>query len=84
MEQETQVVTFDASNMVVEYPVTEDALVALEEKYSGEVSIVEKEDYESCKIAQGELRQLRVDVEARRKELKSDALTWGRFVDDRA
>jgi DNA repair exonuclease SbcCD ATPase subunit len=40
--------------------------------------------YDTVRVAIGELRTLRTDIEKRRKELKKDALEWGKTVDGEA
>ena len=66
------------------YDVTEEGLKALENKWSQVPDVTQKEGYALCEAACKELRTVRVAVEKRRKELKADALEYGRKVDSTA
>lgn len=72
---EAMVVTYDGME--------ETALANLNTRYQGLV-IVDMETYELARTGIAEIRGLRTAVEARRKELKADALEWGRKVDGEA
>ena len=70
---------------VVKYSVTLAQIARLEEKYAvvpEDLSI--KKNYELVKKTTAHLRGLRSEVEKRRKELKADALAWGKLVDGTA
>lgn len=70
-------------NMPVEYGVTDAAISVLRDKYAN-MSINDNKEYRAVVGGIAECRELRVSVEKRRKELKADALTWGRKVDGEA
>lgn len=44
----------------------------------------DKEGYEKCKTARKGVKDLRIKVEKRRKELKEDSLAYGKMVDSKA
>lgn len=72
-------------NMVVTYSVTLADIAKLAEEYKDipeDLSI--KKNYELVKSRAAKLRKFRTAVEARRKELKADALAWSRRVDSTA
>jgi chromosome segregation ATPase len=70
----------------------EAAIQKLKDKYTpfivnlanGKLQLSEPKNYEVIRVAIGELRALRVVIDKRRKELKADALEWGRRVDGEA
>lgn len=69
---------------VIEYSVTEAALEELKAQYPPEAipkDLSIKENYEHVRKGIAHVRGLRSDVEAHRKELKKDALEYGRKVD---
>jgi colicin import membrane protein len=68
---------------VVDYSITDDALALLRQNYHG-LSAETTAGYEQVRKAIADLRQRRVAVEAKRKELKADALEYGRKVDGEA
>lgn len=71
-----------ATTGIVTYSVTTAEIAKLAEKYKtvpADLSV--KEDYKFVQKATAHLRGLRSDVEKRRKELKADALAWGKKVD---
>jgi len=73
------------SSRVVKYNITFAQIAKLREEYAvvpEDLSI--KENYALVKKAASHLRGLRTDVERRRKELKADALAWGKKVDGAA
>jgi hypothetical protein len=69
----------DADSLVVSFPVTEQQLAEIKQTLTG--LTVEKDGYETVRKGIASTRELRGRVEARRKELKEDALNWGRKVD---
>ena len=64
--------------------VTGEALAILKEKYSQVPNCSTKDGYALAKEGESLLRSLRVKIEAKRKELKSDALSYGKKVDAEA
>jgi len=73
------------SSRVVKYNVTFAQIAKLRTEYAvvpEDLSV--KENYAMVKKAASHLRGLRTDVEKRRKELKADALAWGKKVDGAA
>jgi len=76
-------VTF-SKNAVIVFDVTEKAIVDLEQLWQAEAipkDLSIKEDYELVKNGVATIRKLRSAVETRRKELKKDALEYGKQVD---
>lgn len=71
------------STHVVEYSVSDAAIEKLRERYSG-LTIANTADYERVRVGIGEIRDIRVQVEKTRVELKADALAYGRKVDAEA
>lgn len=69
---------------LITYPVSDLAIVKLREQYGVVPDAESKEGYELIKTALQTLVPLRTGVEKRRKELKKDALDWGRKVDSEA
>lgn len=71
---------------VVKYDVADTAIQALAEKSAGLKieGIEDRAGYAAVHAARMEFKGLRVKVEKRRKELKADALEWGRRVDTEA
>lgn len=70
---------------LVEYNVTDSKLNELEREYKNlTCSIEDRNSVKAVTAAIGTLRQLRTSVEVKRKELKADALEWGRKVDAEA
>lgn len=67
----------------VEYSVSDAALEELKAEYSG-LTISNTAEYEVVRKAIGHCRDLRVATESKRKELKADALEYGRKVDSEA
>lgn len=63
---------------IVEYNITDSTISQLRSQYA-EIS-----DIKVVTAALSHVRRLRTDVEKRRKELKEDALEWGRKVDGEA
>ena len=73
-------------NQVVEYNVTTAAIAEMKELYMGLVitDIDDKEQYDAVHSAHMVVKGKRIEVEKRRKELKADALEYGRRVDSKA
>jgi len=71
---------------VVEYNVTDAAIAEMEAIYMGlSIDDIEnKEQFDSVHSARMVVKGKRVEVEKRRKELKSDAIAWGKKVDSEA
>lgn len=72
-----------SSTAVVKFNVTDEHLAEMRQRMSG-LTCATPADYELTRKSIAECRELRVAVEARRKELKEDALKWGRLVDSEA
>lgn len=68
----------------VDYGVTEDNLKALAESFSDIKEIPDRKSFDVAQKAVTTLTRARTRIEARRKELKSDALEFGRLVDSTA
>jgi chromosome segregation ATPase len=66
--------------LVINYETTLGAIAQLAEQYKG-LTFDTPEDYERGRKAIADLRERRVKVEKRRKELKRDSLEFGRKVD---
>ncbi len=74
-----------STKQVVEYSVTEAEIAKLRVKYADvPANLEDKTNYEYVRKAIADLRTKRTDIEKRRKELKADALAWGKLVDSRA
>jgi len=70
---------------VIAYSITDAQITRLEEEFAEvpqDLSV--KANYEICRKATSTIRGLRGDVEKRRKELKADALEYGKKVDSAA
>lgn len=78
-----EIIKLDQS--IITYEVTDRAIEELKERYAG-LSIIpdDKDTYETVRLAIADVRTLRTTVEKKRKELKADALEWGRKVDGEA
>jgi len=74
----------EKSAELVEYSVTNIQLADLAAKYPVVPDASTTEGYQAIKECLSEVRPLRTAVEKRRKELKADALAYGRKVDARA
>jgi hypothetical protein len=73
------------SKQVVNYPVTLQKIAELEKEYKEiPTDLTVKANYEIVKKRAAHLRTLRGEVEKRRKELKADALAYGKLVDSTA
>ncbi len=68
---------------IVEYNVSDAAIETLRAKFAG-LTAATPAGYKLVTAAIGEVRSLRVAVEKKRKELKADALEFGRKVDSEA
>lgn len=71
------------NNQLIEYGVTDAAINELKEKFNG-MTIANDNDYKNVNDAISVVRKYRTDVEKKRKELKADALVWGRKIDSEA
>jgi colicin import membrane protein len=71
------------STMTVTYDVTEADIEATRERY-GALEATTPAGYEEVRLAIAHCRGTRTAVEKRRRELKADALEWGRKVDGAA
>lgn len=70
------------TSQVIVYPVSQNMIAELRVKYADvPQDLSHKDSYEYVRKAVGELKKYRTAVEARRKELKADALEYGRKVD---
>jgi len=71
---------------LIVYSVTDSAIALMKSEYMGLVvkGIDDKEGYLICKEARTEVRNKRIEVESKRKELKADSLDFGRNVDAEA
>jgi len=69
---------------VVKYDITDVSLEKLREKYAVVPDVESKEGYETVRLGLAEIRTLRTSVEKRRKELKADAISYGKRVDGEA
>lgn len=67
---------------VIEYNITDAALLELAERYGG--MVITQDNLDDGKAARKEVRDVRLAVEDKRKELKKDALEYGRAVDAKA
>jgi hypothetical protein len=73
------------STQVVKYSVTLERIAKLKEEYKEvPTDLAIKSNYATVKKATALFRGLRGEVETRRKELKADALAWGKKVDGTA
>ena len=68
---------------MIVYDVTDAAIAELKGRYSG-LKIVDSSSYEHVRVAIAEVRTKRTGVEKMRKDLKADALTYGKRVDAEA
>jgi hypothetical protein len=71
---------------VVEYNVTDAAIAEMSDMYLGLVitDIDDKEQFSAVHSARMVVRGKRIEVDKRRKELKADALAWGKKVQGKA
>ena len=70
-------------NDLIKYNLTDAAIQALDEKYQN-LAITNSTGYKAVVVGIGEIRAYRVQVETKRKELKREALDFGRAVDGEA
>ncbi len=68
---------------IVSYSVTDAMITEMGNKYRF-LKVMDSESYETVRLAIADVRTKRTDIEKRRKELKEDALKWGRLVDSEA
>lgn len=68
---------------VIKYNITDAAIAKMKEQYA-DLTITDHASYDAVRVAIGECRTKRVAVEKKRKELKKDALEYGRRVDSEA
>ena len=72
-------------NVVAEYKRVEDGMSALAERHAGVVyDVTTRDGMKAAKAARGEIRDVRLALEERRKEAKAPLLALGKFVDSRA
>jgi colicin import membrane protein len=85
MQQAAEIIKMEpASALLVDYAViTDEAIEVLEKKFTP-LEITDGKTYKAVAAAIGEVRGYRVSVEKKRKELKRDALVYGRKVDGEA
>lgn len=83
MQSKTNIVEFSAANAVIDYNVTNNAIVELQKKYT-DLKASDKEGYKTVTKALSEVRTLRTSVEKKRKEYKADSLEYGRKIDAEA
>ncbi len=69
---------------LIKYDVTEASLTTLKNKYAVMPDVKTKEGYSIIRNGITEIRDIRIKIEKKRKELKTDALEWGRKVDSEA
>lgn len=71
---------------VVEYNITDAAVSEMESLYMGLIisDLEDKDEFKAVHDARMVVKGKRVEVEKRRKELKSEALAWGKKVDTEA
>lgn len=74
----TQLTTIEGSARAITYATTVTEIMVLAKQYKG---IDARANFETARAARQHLRTLRVGIEARRKELKAEALEFGRQVD---
>lgn len=70
-------------NEIIKFSVTDVAIKELAVKYQN-MAITDTASYKAVVSGIGEIRSIRVSVEKRRKELKADALEYGRRLDSEA
>ena len=68
---------------VVEYNITDAAISEMESLYMGLTisNLGDKKEFKAVHDARMVVKGKRVEVEKKRKELKADALAWGKKVD---
>jgi len=74
----------DNQQPIIEFGVTDAALSELKNTYSSVPDVNTTSGYEEIKGALKVLTPLRTGIEKKRKELKADALAWGKKVDGEA
>jgi len=84
-ESTGKIVVIPSPDKVALYNPIEAGLAKLEEKYKdGPKDLTIPANYEECRLAIADMRGVRGKTEKLRKELKADALAYGRVVDSRA
>lgn len=84
MQKAAQVIEMQPTKgMLIEYPVTDSAIKEISRRFEP-LEITDTKSYKAVTVAIGEVRGYRVSVEKKRKELKKDALEYGRKVDGEA
>ena len=66
---------------IIEYGVTDAALAELREK-NKDISVTDSKSLKAARVNKSELVSLRTSIEAKRKDLKKDALEYGKRVDN--
>lgn len=71
---------------IIKYDITEAAIKNMENLYMGLVitDLNDKEQFDSVHSARMVVKNKRIEIEKKRKELKADALAWGKKVDAEA
>jgi chromosome segregation ATPase len=82
-EPTTELAPFTAATGIVDYGIAEQTIADLKSRYGG-LTIKSQSDYEMVRLAIADVRSIRTGVEKSRKELKADALEYGRKVDAEA
>lgn len=85
-ESTGKIVVIPSPDKVALYNPIEAGLAKLEEKYKDgpPTDLTIPANYEACRLALADMRGVRTKTEKLRKELKADALAYGRVVDSRA
>lgn len=83
MENQTPIVLDVAA---VKYDVTAETILKMKEEFQALAinGIKDREGYNACDEARKSVKKLRIAVEDRRKDLKQQALEYGRLVDEKA
>ena len=86
MTEETTQVYETIDMNVIKFDVTAAAIATLAKKYAGyeEKDLNDKVEFELVRVACSDLKKKRTSVEHRRKDLKADALAYGKKVDSAA
>lgn len=83
MPKTKEIAVVSTSTQVIDYPVTDKAIADLRAQYK-DLVVTNNSEWKAVSSALSVVRGLRVSVEKRRKELKADALEYGRKVDAEA
>src|SRR6188768_3231130 len=73
-----------ADKPLAEFAARETVIAKLRERFAPLTSCTDAKEYAGVRKALTEIVALRTGIEKRRKELKQDALDWGRKVDSEA